>query len=134
MSKLKGIVVEVGNTGNGTKISEEGLKSISDQDIPVNWNFDINKPLGTARTKMNEDGQLEVEISLYPEELLPKGSGAIIDKLFPAIGGKITQSHTRDGFRLIDKVEIASVSLSNQPNADPLIKSIGEQIKSDKLI
>ncbi len=117
MSKVK-FIVETGKVdSNGDVIKLEGLKLPTGQ-IFITKDFDKSiPPIGTASVFM-EDGVLKAEGEI-PDEFIAG---------YPAVGIQIISSEPNEnGGRNVTEAKLQSVSLCQQPNADPAIKRVSEQ-------
>ncbi len=125
--KLEGVVVEKGSIHNGSKISENCEIQGDVDKLFVEKDFmatsDPNYIIGEL-THCNKKLPMVTDMNIY------KIDDKILKFFTPAIGGKIIKSHDEGDVRVIDEFELTSVSLNSSPNADPSIKSIGEQIET----
>lgn len=116
MKKVK-FIVENGNVdSDGNVIKLDGL-TIPDKKILLIKDFDASKAISKVDV-YKEDGVLKAEGEI-PEELLTG---------FPAVGIQIIKSEPNEhGGRNVLEAKLYSVSLCQQPNADPSIKRVSEQ-------
>lgn len=112
-------VIEAGNVDiHGDILKIEGVK-IPDK-VHLLRNFDHSAvPIGKCEV-FKEDGVLKAEAEI-PDELL---------NAYPAIGFSCLSHHKdENGNTVIDDAKLLCVSLCDQPNADPSIKRISDQLK-----
>ena len=110
--KLKGVIIEKGALDNDNIIDLSGVSH--KPQIPVSMEFS-EEIVGKAKTYM-EDGILKADLEINEEKRF--------DLLYPAIQGQIIK---RQGNK-ITKCKLMSIGLCSS-NADPTIKTIGEQTK-----
>ncbi len=111
---IKGITIEKGNPGLGDSPTLDTTGMEVSGEIPVQMNF--KDQIGTARVYM--DGN-EVKADL---EIDKPGD---FTGCWPAISGRIRKKIGN----VITQFQLLSVSICSQQNADPSIKTIGEQWK-----
>lgn len=116
------ILIEAGNIDIDNICINVANMDIINNPYPLLDNFDTSKQIGTC-TVFKHDNKLYGNIDLYHT--------LDINKLYPAIGySSIRGDYTfKNRVRFINYPKLLSVSLCDNENADPLIKSIGEQLK-----
>lgn len=113
-----------------SRISIAGVRwenSDKNASVPVFLNFNRNEPIGLA-IPFKQEGNLMAHIQ--SEGLAKYKHG------YPAIGGIVEEMHEEqiDGrtIKVIDKFRLTEVSINGTPNADPLIKSVQDQLGIQK--
>jgi hypothetical protein len=112
-------IVEAGRVGsnkeNSPQIFLEGLGLGKNAEVAVRYNFS-GPPIGLAKLVKTPEG-VEAAIDFFEDKPIMG---------WPAIAISVISSVTdENGIRTITACEIADISISSSPNADPFIKPIG---------
>jgi hypothetical protein len=117
MTKIS-FIAERGNPGaDGMAVDLAGIR-LSDRPVKLLSNFNATQIVGFCKVSIVPDGLLvETEV---PEQLLDA---------YPAIGYHVLESKSDElGGCAITACTLQAVSLSANPNVDPAIKTIREQL------
>lgn len=110
-------IIECGNVGSDGIVIMPGAFKNLPKEMPLTRDFKQTPILGHA--------------NIFDDNGIIKAEGEIDESLFdltPAIGFQVLKSREENGIKIIDEANLRYVSLNAQPNADPNIKSIREQL------
>jgi hypothetical protein len=112
----KVVVATIHPNNNSERFTEECLRDIvekqGNESIPVTFDFDKNRVIGTARAISADEGLLcEILIDDRWVELAKKN---LVD-VFAVPGGIIGQEHMEGDITVYDRITITTISLTTDP-------------------